>query len=47
MVISNVGGSPTARDRVLASRMGVHAVKLLKEGRGGLSLGIRNEQMVV
>ncbi|MDG3132445.1 6-phosphofructokinase [Streptococcus suis] len=40
------GGSPTARDRVLASRMGAHAVKLLKEGRGGLAVGIRNEKMV-
>lgn len=40
------GGSPTARDRVLASRMGAHAVKLLKEGRGGLAVGIRNEEMV-
>ena len=25
------GGSPTARDRVLASRMGAHAVKLLNK----------------
>ena len=40
------GGAPTARDRVLASRMGAHAVKLLKEGRGGLAVGIRNEEMV-
>lgn len=40
------GGSPTARDRVLASRMGAHAVSLLKEGRGGLAVGIRNEEMV-
>ena len=40
------GGSPTARDRVLASRMGAHAVKLLKEGIGGVAVGIRNEQMV-
>ncbi len=30
LVTFNVGGSPTARDRVLASRMGAHAVKLLK-----------------
>ncbi len=30
------GGSPTARDRVLASRMGVKAVELLEEGKGGL-----------
>ena len=31
------GGSPTARDRVLASRMGAHAVKLLKKGIGGVA----------
>ena len=40
------GGSPTARDRVLASRMGAHAVSLLKKGIGGVAVGIRNEQMV-
>ena len=40
------GGSPTARDRVLASRMGAHAVKLLKKGIGGVAVGIRNEKMV-
>ena len=40
------GGSPTARDRVLASRMGAHAVKLLKQGIGGVAVGIRNEKMV-
>ncbi|EFR44611.1 MULTISPECIES: 6-phosphofructokinase [Streptococcus] len=40
------GGSPTARDRVLASRLGAHAVKLLKEGRGGLAVGIHNEELV-
>ena len=38
------GGSPTARDRVLASRLGAHAVKLLKAGIGGVAVGIRNEQ---
>ena len=38
------GGSPTARDRVLASRMGAHAVKLLKQGIGGVAVGIRNEK---
>mgnify|MGYP003081549047 FL=1 len=26
--------------------MGAHAVKLLKEGIGGVAVGIRNEQMV-
>ena len=40
------GGAPTARDRVLASRMGAHAVKLLKAGIGGVAVGVRNEQMV-
>ena len=33
------GGRPTARDRVLASRMGVKAVELLEEGKGGLCVG--------
>ncbi|MBM7641808.1 6-phosphofructokinase [Streptococcus loxodontisalivarius] len=40
------GGSPTARDRVLASWMGAHAVELLKAGRGGLAVGIHNEELV-
>lgn len=40
------GGSPTARDRVLASWMGAHAVELLKEGKGGLAVGIHNEELV-
>ena len=30
------GGRPSARDRVLASRMGIKAVELLMEGKGGL-----------
>ncbi|KGR72161.1 6-phosphofructokinase [Streptococcus phocae subsp. phocae] len=40
------GGSPTARDRVIASWMGAHAVELLKEGKGGLAIGIHNEELV-
>jgi 6-phosphofructokinase 1 len=40
------GGSPTARDRVLASRMGVHAVELLKQGIGGVAVGIHNEKLM-
>ncbi len=40
------GGSPTARDRVLASWMGAHAVDLLKEGIGGVAVGIHNEELV-
>lgn len=30
------GGRPSARDRVLASRMGIYAVELLEAGKGGL-----------
>lgn len=40
------GGTPTARDRVLASWMGARAVELLKAGRGGLAVGIHNEKLV-
>ncbi|MFC3931780.1 6-phosphofructokinase [Streptococcus dentapri] len=40
------GGTPSVRDRVLASWMGAHAVELLKEGRGGLAIGIHNESLV-
>lgn len=40
------GGSPTARDRVLASRFGDFAVKLLLEGKGGLAIGIRDNKLV-
>lgn len=35
------GGSPTVFDRVLASKMGYRAVKLLMEDRAGLALGIK------
>ena len=40
------GGSPSARDRVLASKFGAKAVELLLEGRGGLCVGMRNEEVV-
>ncbi|MHC5251880.1 6-phosphofructokinase [Listeria kieliensis] len=40
------GGSPTAFDRVLASRLGAHAVDLLLENRGGLAVGIRENKIV-
>ncbi len=33
------GGSPTARDRILASRLGAEAVRLLSEGRGDVIVG--------
>jgi len=32
------GGKPSAFDRILASKMGVHAVDLLKEGKGGFAV---------
>ncbi|RLQ97960.1 6-phosphofructokinase [Falsibacillus albus] len=40
------GGSPTAFDRVLASRLGAHAVELLIEGKGGRAVGIEKNQLV-
>lgn len=39
------GGSPSARDRVLAGRMGAKAVEVLLEGRGGRAVGIKNHQV--
>lgn len=39
------GGSPTATDRLLASRMGVHAVELLKEDISGKAVGIRGDEI--
>ncbi|SDH32999.1 6-phosphofructokinase [Alteribacillus persepolensis] len=40
------GGSPTAYDRVLASRLGAHAVELLLDGKQGCAVGIRNNKLV-
>ena len=40
------GGSPSAMDRVLASRLGARAVELLLEGQGGRCVGIQNNQLV-
>jgi 6-phosphofructokinase 1 len=40
------GGSPTANDRVLASRLGAHAVDLLLEGKSGRMVGIQNNKLV-
>ncbi len=39
------GGSPTATDRLLASRMGVHAVELLKEDISGKVVGVRGDEI--
>ncbi len=40
------GGSPSARDRVIASQYGARAVEVLKEGRGGIAVGMRNHQVI-
>ncbi|HKI56031.1 MAG TPA: 6-phosphofructokinase [Trueperaceae bacterium] len=40
------GGSPSTRDRVLASRMGFHAVRSLVEGRGGVMVGVDKRGIV-
>jgi 6-phosphofructokinase 1 len=40
------GGSPTVRDRVLASRLGARAVELLIEGKGGRAVGIEKNCIV-
>lgn len=39
------GGSPTCMDRLLASRMGYHAVESLVEGRHNVFVGIVNNKM--
>ncbi len=40
------GGSPTVRDRVLASQMGFYAVELLEKGIGNRVVGIRGTKLV-
>jgi 6-phosphofructokinase 1 len=40
------GGSPTAFDRVLASRLGARAVELLLAGKGGRAVGIEKNELV-
>ena len=39
------GGSPSCMDRVIASRMGYHAVESLIEGRHNVFIGIVNNKM--
>jgi 6-phosphofructokinase 1 len=40
------GGSPSARDRILASRVGVGAVEALVKGQRNVMVGIRNNEVV-
>jgi 6-phosphofructokinase 1 len=39
------GGAPTCLDRLIASRMGYHAVECLLEGRHNVFVGIQNNKM--
>ncbi|MBO4498864.1 MAG: 6-phosphofructokinase [Bacteroidaceae bacterium] len=40
------GGTPSAHDRILASRMGVAAVEALQEGQRNVMIGVENEKIV-
>lgn len=40
------GGSPTANDRILASRMGYHAVQLLKKGVGNRVVATQKDDII-
>ena len=40
------GGSPTAGDRILASRMGSRAVEVLMEGKTSRVIGIKNNEII-
>ncbi|MBQ8050890.1 MAG: 6-phosphofructokinase [Bacteroidaceae bacterium] len=40
------GGSPSAADRILASRLGVGAIQALVDGQRNVMIGIRNDEIV-
>ena len=40
------GGSPSANDRIIASRMGVASIEALLEGQRNVMIGINNDQIV-
>ena len=40
------GGSPSAFDRILASRMGEYAVQCLNEGKSSRCIGVKGQQLV-
>lgn len=41
------GGTPTARDRILATRLGAEAVRLLMQGESGKALGVISDDINV
>ena len=40
------GGSPTAYDRILASRMGAAAIDALQDDQRNVMIGIKNDEIV-
>ena len=40
------GGTPSAHDRILASRTGVGAIEAIKEGQRNVMVGVRNNEVV-
>ena len=40
------GGSPSARDRILASRVGVGAIQAVVQGQRNVMVGVRNNEVV-
>ena len=40
------GGSPSANDRILASRLGYASIQALLEGQRNVMIGIRNDEVV-
>ena len=40
------GGSPSSSDRILAARVGEKAVDLIREGQGGLCVGIVKNRII-
>ena len=40
------GGSPTMEDRVLASRLGIRAVELLRDEKGGMVVGVKGGEVI-
>ena len=40
------GGSPTAADRILASRMGVAAIEALLDDQRNVMIGVKNDEIV-
>lgn len=41
------GGSPSPRDRILAARLGSHAVEVFLNGQSGVSLGVQDNDIVM